>query len=72
MNLLPQLVVRLFGITVLCLAVAIAWIVVDAHRSIEREAELSAALELWSASPDSPLGSVCQALLNLNEFQYVE
>ena len=36
------------------------------------EAELSAALELWSASPESPLESVCQALLNLNEFQYVE
>ena len=43
MNLLPQLVVRLFGITVLCLAAAIAWIVVDAHSSVEREAELSAA-----------------------------
>ena len=43
MNLLPQLVIRLFGITALCLAVAIAWIVVDAHRSVEREAELSAA-----------------------------
>ncbi len=43
MNLLPQLVIRLFGITVLCLAAAIAWIVVDAYRSVEREAELSAA-----------------------------
>ena len=43
MNLLPQLIIRLFGITVLCLAAAIAWVVVDAHRSIEREAELSAA-----------------------------
>lgn len=43
MNLLPQLLVRLFGITALCLAAAIAWIVVDAHRSIEREAALSTA-----------------------------
>jgi two-component system, NarL family, sensor histidine kinase UhpB len=43
MNLLPQLVVRLFGITALCLAAAIAWIVLDAHRSVAREAELSAA-----------------------------
>ncbi|MBZ8141829.1 sensor histidine kinase [Rubrivivax gelatinosus] len=43
MNLLPQLVVRLVGITAVCLLAAIAWIVVDAHRSVEREAELSAA-----------------------------
>lgn len=43
MNLLPQLVVRLFAITAACLVAAIAWIVFDAHRSVEREAELSAA-----------------------------
>lgn len=43
MNLLPQLVLRLFGITSLCLLAAIAWIVVDAHRAVQREAELSAA-----------------------------
>ena len=43
MNLLPQLVLRLVGITVLCLTAAIAWIVVDAYRSVEREAERSAA-----------------------------
>lgn len=35
--------------------------------------ELSAALELWNASSGAvPLESVCQALLNLNEFQYQE
>lgn len=43
MSLLPQLVLRLFGITALCLMAAIGWIVVDAHRSVEREAERSAA-----------------------------
>ena len=43
MNLLPQLVTRLVGITLLCLVLAIAWIVVDAHHSVEREAELSSA-----------------------------
>lgn len=43
MNLLPQLVVRLFGITAVCLAAAIAWIVVDAHAAVAREAELSSA-----------------------------
>ena len=43
MQLLPQLVTRLFVVTALCLAAAIAWIVFDAHRSVEREAELSAA-----------------------------
>jgi len=43
MKLLPQLIGRLFGIAIFCLMAAIAWIVVDAHRSIEREAELSAA-----------------------------
>ncbi|MBG6082208.1 signal transduction histidine kinase [Rubrivivax gelatinosus] len=42
MNLLPQLVVRLVVITVACLFAAIAWIVVDTHRSVEHEAELSA------------------------------
>ena len=42
MNLLPKLVIRLFVITLLCLTVAIAWVVVDAHRSVEREAERSA------------------------------
>ena len=43
MQLLPQLVTRLFVVTALCLAAPIAWIVFDAHRSVEREAELSAA-----------------------------
>lgn len=43
MNLLPQLLLRLLAITVLCLAATITWIVVDAHRSIERDAERSAA-----------------------------
>jgi HAMP domain-containing protein len=42
MNLLPQLVIRLFTITVVCLFAAIAWIVFDAHRAVEREAGLSA------------------------------
>jgi signal transduction histidine kinase len=43
MNLLGKLVMRLFAITALCLAVAAAWIVVDAHEAIERETALSAA-----------------------------
>jgi len=42
MNLLGMLVMRLFAITALCLAVAAAWIVVDAHDAIERETALSA------------------------------
>ncbi|MGC4080044.1 MAG: histidine kinase [Rubrivivax sp.] len=42
MNLLPQLVARLIGISLVCLLAAIAWIVVDTHRSAEHEAELSA------------------------------
>jgi hypothetical protein len=46
MQLLPQLVTRLVMVTTLCLAAAIAWIVFDAHRSVEREAELSAGREV--------------------------
>lgn len=46
MQLLPQLVTRLVLVTTLCLAAAIGWIVFDAHRSVEREAELSAAREV--------------------------
>lgn len=42
MNLLPLLVLRLFAITALCLAAAVAWVVVDAHRAIERETAVSA------------------------------
>lgn len=42
MNLLPKLLLRLFGIAALCLAAAVTWIVVDAHGATEREAELSA------------------------------
>lgn len=42
MNLLAQLVTRLFAITALCLALAAGWIVFDAHDAIERETAQSA------------------------------
>jgi two-component system, NarL family, sensor histidine kinase UhpB len=37
MNLLMHLLARLVGVVLLCLAGAIGWVMVDAHRSIERE-----------------------------------
>jgi hypothetical protein len=37
MNLLLHLIGRLIAVVLLCLAGAVAWIMVDAHRSIEAE-----------------------------------
>lgn len=42
MNLLMHLIVRLVAIVLLCLTGAIGWVMVDAHRSIERETVASA------------------------------
>lgn len=42
MNLLPLLLIRLLGITVLCVCAAVAWIVFDTHRRVEAEAQASA------------------------------
>jgi signal transduction histidine kinase len=42
MNLLTHLIVRLVAVVLLCLLGAIGWIMVDAHRSIERETVASA------------------------------
>lgn len=42
MNLLAHLVARLVAVVVICLAVAIGWVMVDAHRTIERETVASA------------------------------
>ena len=42
MNLLAHLIVRLVAVVLVCLIGAIGWIMVDAHRSIERETAASA------------------------------
>lgn len=42
MHLLIHLIIRLAGVVVLCLAGAIGWVIVDAHRSIEAETAASA------------------------------
>lgn len=42
MNLLMHLIARLVAVVALCLAGAIGWVMVDAHRSIERETIASA------------------------------
>jgi two-component system sensor histidine kinase UhpB len=43
MNLFAHLVLRLAGVVVLCLTCAIGWVLIDAHRSIEKETAASAA-----------------------------
>lgn len=62
MNLFVHLVLRLVGVVLVCLACAVGWVLVDAHRSLETETAASAdraaeALEmvywrelLWNAS----------------------
>lgn len=42
MNLLAHLIARLVAVVVLCLVVAIGWVMVDAHRTIEHETAASA------------------------------
>ena len=42
MWLVPRLIVRLVGVVALCLALAVAWAMVDTHRSIDRETSASA------------------------------
>jgi signal transduction histidine kinase len=42
MNLLLHLIGRLFAVVLLCLAGAVAWVMVDAHRSIEAETAATA------------------------------
>jgi signal transduction histidine kinase len=42
MNLFAHLVLRLAGVVLLCLACAIGWVLIDAHRSIEKETVASA------------------------------
>lgn len=42
MTLLMHLIARLVAVVLLCLVGAIGWIMVDAHRSIERETAASA------------------------------
>ncbi len=42
MNLLLHLIGRLIAVVLLCLAGAVAWIMVDAHRSIEAETAATA------------------------------
>jgi signal transduction histidine kinase len=42
MNLFAHLALRLAAVTLLCLACAIGWVLVDAHRAIERETASSA------------------------------
>jgi signal transduction histidine kinase len=42
MNLFAHLVLRLAGVVMLCLVCAIGWVLIDAHRSIEKEATASA------------------------------
>ena len=42
MNLFAHLVLRLGGVVLLCLACAIGWVLIDAHRSIEKETTASA------------------------------
>lgn len=42
MHLILHLVLRFVGVTLLCLAVTVGWVMVDAHRAIEMEASASA------------------------------
>jgi signal transduction histidine kinase len=42
MNLFAHLVLRLAGVVLLCLVCAIGWVLIDAHRSIEKETAASA------------------------------
>src|SRR5271166_1259826 len=42
MWLVLRLIVRLVGVVALCLALALAWAMVDTHRSIDRETSASA------------------------------
>jgi len=42
MNLFAHLVLRLVGVVVLCLGIAVAWVMVDTRRTIEAETALSA------------------------------
>ena len=42
MNLFVHLVLRLAGVVLLCLACAVGWVLVDTHRTIEKEAAASA------------------------------
>src|SRR5260221_9762209 len=42
MRLLIHVVIRLFGVVLLCLACAVGWVLVDAHRVIEAETAASA------------------------------
>lgn len=42
MQLILRLVLRLVAVTLVCLAVTIAWVMVEAHRAVEAEAEASA------------------------------
>ena len=42
MNLFAHLVLRLAGVVLLCLVCAVGWVLIDSHRSIEKEATASA------------------------------
>src|SRR5690349_11609449 len=42
MNLFAHLALRLIGVVLLCLACAIGWVLIDSHRSIEKETAASA------------------------------
>ena len=42
MNLFAHLVLRLIGVVLICLVCAVGWVLIDTHRTIEREAAASA------------------------------
>ena len=42
MNLFVHLILRLAGVVLLCLVCAVGWVLIDAHRAIEKEATASA------------------------------
>jgi peptidoglycan/LPS O-acetylase OafA/YrhL len=42
MQLIARLILRLVGIVIVCLTLTVAWVMVDAHRTIEVETAASA------------------------------